>query len=102
MAGIGAVAVAGAITGGAIAFASGDSESGVQGPQADRAIRAALEATGGGSAQAVERDGEDGAIWEIEVRKPDGSIVDVRLDGNLSVVTIEGDSETRDTADSGN
>jgi hypothetical protein len=50
----------------------------------------------------VERDGEDGAIWEIEVRKPDGSIVDVRLDGNLSVVTIEGDSETRDTADSGN
>jgi hypothetical protein len=95
-AGVGVVVIVGAITGGAIAFAGNDSEGGVTGPQSDRAARAALEATGGGTANAVERDGEDGGVWEVEVRKPDGSIVDVRLDGSYSVVTVEGDNEMAD------
>jgi hypothetical protein len=102
MAGIGAVAIAGAVAGGAIAFAGGDAEGGATGPQADRAAQAALEATGGGTAQGVERDGEDGAVWEVEVRKPDGTIVDVRLDGTYHVMVIEGDAETPDANDSGN
>jgi hypothetical protein len=101
MSGIGAVAFAGSIAGGAIAFAGGDGEGGATGPQADRAVRAALEATGGGAAQGVERDGEGGAVWEVEVRKPDGTIVDVRLDGTYHVVVIEGDAETHDANDTG-
>jgi predicted regulator of Ras-like GTPase activity (Roadblock/LC7/MglB family) len=99
IAGIGAVVLAGTVTGGAIAFASNDGEGGVSGPQADRAIQAALEATGGGTANAVERDGESGGVWEVEVSKTDGSIVDVRLDENFHVVVIDGDRETADTND---
>ena len=101
IAGIGASAMALAIGGGAIALATNDSEAGVTGPQRDRAVQAALEATGGGTANAVERDGENSAVWEVEVRKPDGVIVDVRLDENFSPVVIEGDSETSDHGDSG-
>jgi uncharacterized membrane protein YkoI len=61
--------------------------------QADRAEEAALDATGGGTANSVERDGENGATWEVEVTKPDGTTVDVRLDASYAVVVIEGDSE---------
>ena len=49
--------------------------------------------------QAYERDGEDGATYEVEVRKPDGSVVDVRLDASYGVVVIEGDQESNDGAD---
>ena len=61
--------------------------------QADDATAAALEATGGGTANSVERDSENGATWEVEVTEPDGDTVDVRLDENYEVVVIEGDHE---------
>jgi Peptidase propeptide and YPEB domain len=96
--GIIAVAVAGTVTGGAIAFASNNGEGGASGPQADRAVQAALESTGGGVG-GVERDGESGGVWEVEVHKPDGMVVDVRLDENYQVVVIDGDNETADTND---
>jgi hypothetical protein len=41
----------------------------------------------------VERDGENGATWEVEVTKTNGKTVDVRLDANYKVVVIEGDGE---------
>lgn len=87
------------LAGGAIAIAGNDSEGGVTGPNADRATAAALDATGGGTANAVERDDENGATWEVEVTKPDGTTVDVRLDSNFEVVIIEGDAETEDDGD---
>ena len=65
--------------------------------QAADATRAALEATGGGKANSVERDSENGATWEVEVTKPDGTTVDVRLDESYDVVVIEGDSEEPDS-----
>ena len=58
-----------------------------------------LEATGGGTANSVETDNEDGATYEVEVTKPDGTTVDVRLDENFEVVVIEGDSEDADSDD---
>jgi hypothetical protein len=85
--------------GGAIAFASNDGEGGASGAQADRAVQAALEATGGGTVGGVERDGESGGVWEVEVHKADGAVVDVRLDENYQVVVIDGDNETADTND---
>jgi pyrroline-5-carboxylate reductase len=89
-----------AVGGGAIALAGGtDSEGGITGPQADRAIRAALAATGGGTANAVERDGENGATWEVEVSTPGGNTVDVRLDDQFRLVVIEGDGESADDGD---
>lgn len=98
IAGIGSIVITAGV-GSVIASANSDSEGGVTGPQADRAIHAALEATGGGTANAVERDTENGAYWEVEIRTPDGRVVDVRLDRDYSVVLIEGDSEAADTGD---
>ena len=98
--GIGSIVITVAV-GSVIALANSDSEGGITGRQADRAIHAALEATGGGTANAVERDSENGAYWEVEVRTPDGRVVDVRLSRDNSVVVIEGDSEAADTRDSG-
>lgn len=99
---VAAVGTAGAVTGGAIAFAGNhDSEGALSGPQAKQATTAALDATGGGTANAVERDGEGGGTWEVEVTKTDGTTVDVRLDENFSLVTIDGDNESTDQGDAG-
>ena len=73
IAGIGSIVITAAV-GSVIAFANSDSEGGVTGRQADRAIHAALETTGGGTANAVESDSENGASWEVEVRTPDGRV----------------------------
>jgi uncharacterized membrane protein YkoI len=61
--------------------------------QADAATKAALRATGGGTANSVETDTENGATDEVEVTEPDGDTVDVRLDEHYGVVVIEGDAE---------
>lgn len=98
------LALAATVTGG-VAVASGgreDPEPGSQDyttQQATAATAAALEATGGGTANSVERDSEDGATWEVEVTRPDGTTVDVRLDEQYAVVVVEGDSE--DAAETG-
>jgi hypothetical protein len=45
-----------------------------------------------GTANAVERDGERGATWEVEVKR--GRLdVDIRLDANYQLVVIDPDSE---------
>ena len=91
--GAAALLVAGA-AGTTAAVASGDDgEATVTGPQAERATAAALDATGGGTANAVEWDSENGATWEVEVTRPDGRTVDVRLDERFQVVVVEGDGE---------
>jgi uncharacterized membrane protein YkoI len=99
-----AVAAAGAgvvlaVTAGGVAVATGGDDDGPAShqytqEQADAATRAALKATGGGTANSVETDSEDGATYEVEVTKPDGATVDVRLDENYRVVVIEGDSDS--------
>jgi hypothetical protein len=71
---------------------SGEAREQVSGPAADRAREAAL-AHHPGTANAVERDGENGATWEVEITGKDGKTVDVRLDENYKVVVVEGDGE---------
>jgi len=95
---VGAVAagitVAVALAGAAAAVASNDDgDQTVTGSRSARATAAALAATEGGTANSVERDSENGATWEVEVTKPDGTTVDVRLDQTYQVVVIEGDSD---------
>jgi uncharacterized membrane protein YkoI len=77
--------------------AGDEGDKSLTGPPAERAKEAALALTGGGTANAVERDSENGATWEVEVTKKDGSTVDVRLDENFKLVVIEGDSEAGDS-----
>lgn len=67
--------------------------------EADRAEEAALDATGGGTANSVELDNENGATWEVEVTEPGGDVVDVRLDEDFDVVVVEGDDESPDDDD---
>lgn len=90
------VLAAGGGTGAALAI-SGGGDAPAAGPEADKAISAALAITGGGTANAVEHDTEKGATYEVEIRKPDGSTVDVRLDANFERVAV--DDDTEDTAD---
>ena len=68
--------------GAATAFGGADGEGQPPASNAETkaATDAALRATGGGTANAVERDGER-RRWEVEVTKPDGQTVDVRLAG---------------------
>jgi peptidase YpeB-like protein len=88
------LAIAAGGTGAALALGSGDEgDHGATGPQADQATAAALKLYPGGHANAVERDSENGATWEVEVAKSDGSTVDVRLDQNYKLVVAEADSE---------
>lgn len=87
---VGGVGVAGASGGGQD---DGAVSHGYTTDEADAATKAALAATGGGTANSVETDSENGATYEVEVTKPDGATVDVRLDENYKLVVIEGDGE---------
>jgi hypothetical protein len=91
----GGAALALALGGVGVANAVGgdDGDGGATGSGADAATAAALKLVPGGHANAVERDSENGATWEVEVRKPDGSTVDVRLGAHYERVVIEPDSE---------
>ena len=97
-----AAVAAGAAATAAASTASSPAEEGEAGSsdytaqQAEDATDAALKATGGGTANSVERDSENGATWEVEVTQANGDTVDVRLDEGYDVVVIEGDSETAD------
>ena len=95
---VGAAAAGLALGGAAWALAGGGGDEGrATGPGADRARAAALAHLGGGTANAVERDSEDGATWEVEITRASGQTVDVRLDAAYEVVTVEGDSESADS-----
>jgi hypothetical protein len=50
---------------------------------------AALAVAHGGHASSVERDSENGVIWEVEGTRQDGSTVDVHLEQNYGLVVIE-------------
>ena len=78
-----------------------DGERQATGAGADRARAAALKLLPGGTANAVERDSENGAVWEVEVTKADGETVDVRLDKAYGKVVIEDDTEDADGEDAG-
>ena len=66
---------------------AGDSDEALTGVIAERAGAAALDATGGGTVLEVER-GDDGAAYEVEIRKSDGSVAEVQLDAGLEVTDV--------------
>jgi hypothetical protein len=65
----------------------GDSDENVTGPAAKKARSPALAAAGGGTVLEVERQDDDGAgVYEVEVRRADGSQVEIHLDAQFEPV----------------
>jgi uncharacterized membrane protein YkoI len=94
-AGAAVVAVAAGGIGVAYAVSGGDSEEQATGPEADAAKAAALEQVGGGEVLEVERqDGDGPGAYEVEVRRDDGSQVEVYVDGSNQAVGSEADDDS--------
>ena len=68
-----------------IAAATGGDDEPLQGDTKDRAAAAALASTGGGMVTETEA-GDDGAAYDVEVKKRDGSQVEVQLDADFHVI----------------
>ena len=89
----GAILVALGAGGVGLAQAVGGDDEQATGPDADRAKAAAVRLVGAGNAVGVERDDGDGAAWEVEVKKPDGSVVEVGLTDDLRRAGVERDDD---------
>jgi uncharacterized membrane protein YkoI len=76
-----------------IAIATGaDREASPTGSALEKATAAALDHTGGGTVTETEL-GDDGAAYGVEVRRADGSQVEVRLDERFRVIGQESDDD---------
>lgn len=72
----------------------GGSDEKVTGPVAEQAATAAIDAAGGGTVLEVEReDGDGGGVYEVEVRRADGSEVEVQLDAQFRPVGAAADDD---------
>jgi uncharacterized membrane protein YkoI len=89
----GALAVALIAGGTAIAVAGrGDDDKPLRGSNLEKATAAALEHTGGGTVIETEV-GDDGAAYGVEIRRDDGSVVEVSLDAEFNVIGDESDDD---------
>jgi hypothetical protein len=88
---IAVVGLAAAMAGG-LAAAAVDGDQELTGATRDRAVAAALAATGGGTVLETEA-GDDGAAYGVEVRLPDGRQVEVTLDQSFRVIGQEPDDD---------
>lgn len=77
---------------GGVAWGSAGGEE-LKGDDLDRASKVALDAVGEGEVTDTEVGDEEGA-YEIEVTKADGSQVDVHLDENFKLISLDPDDET--------
>src|SRR5687768_12290440 len=93
-----AVAAGGA---GATVAASGsdDADQQASGPAAQRARDAALKLYPGGTVTGIERDVEGRRVWEVEVRRADGTVVDLDLTSDLRRLGAETDDPEGSTGE---
>jgi hypothetical protein len=89
---IAAAGLAVAVAGGIAAAAADDADQELTGATRDRAVAAALAATGGGTVLETEA-GDDGAAYGVEVRLPGGRQIEVTLDERFRVVGQEADED---------
>ena len=91
------VMVAGGLGAGPAVSQSADDEE-LTDPARERAVAAALDATGGGTVTETET-GDDGAAYGVEIRLPDGRDVEVNLDRDFKVIGQEADDDSDGEAD---
>ncbi len=79
------------------------SANNVTGSQRDRIAEAAIKIVGGGTAEDVEHGDDTGEAYEVEVRRANGTEVEVSLDKNLKEVRteVDNDDDGRDNDDDG-
>jgi hypothetical protein len=81
---------------GSVAWAtSGGDEAPLSGDARSKAVEVALAHVGGGTVVETEA-GDDGAAYGIEIRRADGSVVEVSLDESFTVIGSEGDDDSKD------
>ena len=78
--------------GGGVWATAANADPDVRGDDRDRVGNAAAQAVGGGTVLDVESSDDGEEAYEVEVRKADGSEVDVALDKDLKVLAQETDS----------
>ncbi len=69
-----------------------DSDQPLTGTDRERAEAAALDSVGGGTVIETEI-GDDGAAYGVEIRRDDGSQVEVNLDESFTVIGTEADDD---------
>jgi Peptidase propeptide and YPEB domain len=93
-----AAAVAAVAAGGvgiAYAVGGGESEEQVTGPEAKKAIAAALDQVGGGEVLEAEyQEAEGTGVYEVEIQRPDGSQVEVHVSGDYQALGTAADDDT--------
>jgi hypothetical protein len=92
--GAGVVAATTLAVGGVAWATSGDGEAPLSGSAHTKAVRAALAHVGGGTVIETEA-GDDGAAYGVEIRRADGSVVEVALDEHFSVMGQEADDDSK-------
>ena len=92
IAAIAALVLVGAVGAGIAKAVSGSDET-VSGPAATKAAAAAVKAAGGGKALEVELQ-DDAGVYEVEVRREDGSQIEVHLDAQFQSVGTAADDDT--------
>jgi len=90
----GAVVLAIGAGGVGLAQAVGGDDEQATGPDAERAKAAAVRLAGGGTAVGVEREDEGRSAWEVEVKKADGSTVELDLTRGLDRAGSERDDDS--------
>lgn len=101
---LGTGALAAALIGGSTAVAVGtssDSDKPLSGSNLQKATAAALQHTGGGTVIETEV-GDDGAAYGVEIRRADGSVVEVSLDASFNVIGGEADDDGTNDQDAPN
>ena len=90
-----AVAVLAAGGAGIAQAVGGGSEEQITGPAAEQAKAAALKEAGGGTVTEIEgQDGDGAGVYEVEVRRDDGSQVEIHLDAQFQPVGTAADDDT--------
>ena len=86
--------------GAGIARTMGGADEHVTVPAAGKAAAAAVTAAGGGKAVEVEyQDGDGAGVYEVEVRRPDGSQIEVHLNGQFQPVGTASDDDSGSESD---
>ena len=91
------LAVAGVVggAGGVMASGAAEDDAPLTGEQRDKAVAAARAHVGEGQVTDTEI-GDDGAAYGVEIRKPDGTQVEVNLDQDYRVTGTEADDDGPD------